>query len=173
MIEVSWPLFRLHLFRDFRACVFCVLQVKLLCWWTVLALPLWWPVALWSASSWTGPALSVSWVPVQTFSNVTSNSTTALSRCLSERAVALSTPSPPSLSLHPSPFFSPLRPRVHQCNLLSVTSSLCSLSRPPPFVLHKQIILLSHRGDFQPFTSACTSCRTLLCRHSYITLPML
>lgn len=31
----------------------------------------------------------------------------------------------------------------------------------------------SCRGDFQPFTSACTDCCTLPCRHSYILLPML
>lgn len=74
-----------------------VLQVRLLCWWTVPVLPPWSPVAHWSASSLTGPALNVSWVPAQTYSNVTSNSTTALFRCLSEGA------SFSLLSLYPSP----------------------------------------------------------------------
>lgn len=117
-------------------CMFpCVLQVRSLCWWTVPALPLWSPAAPWSASSWTGLASSASWVPVQTFSNVTSNSTTALSRCLSEGASLPTLPLPP-----PFPSFSPFRPRVHQCNLLFVTFFF--LLAFPPFLFH------THRVNF-------------------------
>lgn len=76
-------------------------QVRLLCWWTAPAPPPWLPAAPWSASSSIGLALSVSWVPAQTSSNATSNSTTALCRCLSEGAFLLTLTSPPPAA--PSP----------------------------------------------------------------------
>lgn len=132
------------MFRDFRLCVFSVLQVKLLCWWTVLALPPWWPAALWSASSSTGLALSASWVPVQTFSNVTSNSTTALSRCLSERGGALpthplflSTPVPSSLLLDPG--------STNAICFLSLSSSLCWLFPLPLCFTHTDHFVVTTR----------------------------
>lgn len=95
--------------------------MRSLCWWTAPALPPWSPAGPWSAWSWTGLALSASWVPVQTFSNVTSNSTTASSRCLSEGA---SLSLPPSLPL----FFSFLDPGSNDAICFSsLSSSFCWL----------------------------------------------
>lgn len=136
-----------------KMCLFvCALQVRSLCWWIAHVLPPWSPAAPWSASSWTGLASSASSAPVQTFSNVTSNSTTASSRCLSERDVSV--PHPPS-PFHPLPLFPPFRPRVHQCNLLflSLSSSFCWLSSLFFFVLFYMwrsfcCYRPSRRGDF-------------------------
>lgn len=98
--HVFWILSLWHLFF----CFFFFPQVRLLCWWTAPAPPPWLPAAPWSASSSIGLASSVSWVPAQTSSNATSNSTTALCRCLSEGAFLLTltslppaAPSPPLL----------------------------------------------------------------------------
>lgn len=61
------------------------------------------------------------------------------------------------------------------------TNAICVLSLSSTLYRLLSLFFLSHthesfycynpscRGDFQPFTSACTDCGTLPCRHSYIT----
>lgn len=163
-------------------------QVRLLCWWTAPAPPPWLPAAPWSASSSIGLALSVSWVPAQTSSNATSNSTTALCRCLSEGAFLLTLTSPPPAA--PSPplllsFQTQGSTSAFLFLLVFFFFAFCHLLliSVPPFPL-----LISHTNHFivptghaavtvfvfllfffKPFTSACTSCCTLPCRHSYTT----
>jgi len=158
------------------------LQGRSRCWWTAPAPPRWSPAAPWSAWSWTGLASSASWVPVQTFSNVTSNSTTASSRCPSEGGACLSPhphpnpPPPPSTISLLSPFYSPGPPMR-----FAFLSFFCSVCFPPfsfssDFVCvcftHKRYLSrrhASHWGDFQPFTSACYQLLyPLPCMHSHI-----